>query len=79
MEHFSWFLKKALGGIIPGTFFILTVATVTYALTYNWSDPSGIRNQTAGNPLTASGWNLLVGNVDNLNERLTNAEGKLTS
>ena len=66
--------KKALNGIIPGLFFALTVASVTYALTYNWSDPSGIRGRTAGNPLSASGWNLLVGNVDNLNERLAAVE-----
>lgn len=64
-----------MNGIIPGLFFVLTVSSITYALTYNWSDPTSIRSRVAGNPLTSAGWNLLVGNVDNLNERLTNAEG----
>ena len=47
---------------------------IAYALTYSWSDPSALRGKTAGNPLPSSQWNLLVGNVDNLNERLSNAE-----
>ncbi len=34
---------------------------------------------TVGNPLTASGWNLLVRNVDNLNERITNTETTISS
>lgn len=67
--------KKAANGIVTGLFLMLTVASITYALNYNWSDPTSIRNRTAGNPLTSAGWNLLVGNVDNLNERLSNAEG----
>lgn len=47
---------------------------IAYALTYSWSDPSALRAKTSGNQLQSSQWNLLVGNVDNLNERLSNAE-----
>ena len=55
------------------------MAGVAFALTYNWTDPSALRGKTAGNPLQSSQWNLLVGNVDNLNERLANAEAAVAS
>ncbi|MFZ3233120.1 MAG: hypothetical protein WA194_06475 [Patescibacteria group bacterium] len=47
---------------------------IAFALTYNWSDPSALRGKAAGSQVLSSQWNLLIGNVDNLNERLTNAE-----
>lgn len=74
-QFLSWLGNKAANGVVTGLFLILTIVSVTYALNYNWSDPTSIRNQISGNPLTAAGWNLLVGNVDNLNERLLSAEG----
>lgn len=49
---------------------------IAFALTYNWSDPSALRGKASGNQVLSSQWNLLVGNVDNLNERLTNAESQ---
>lgn len=55
------------------------MAGAAYALTYNWTDPSALRGKVTGNQLQSSQWNLLVGNVDNLNERLANAETTVAS
>lgn len=78
-QFLSWFGKKAANGIATGIFIILTIASVAYALSYSWNDPTSIRNRTVGSPLTSTGWNLLVGNMDNLNERVTNAEATIVS
>lgn len=50
------------------------MAGAAYALTYDWSDPAALRGKASGNQLLSSQWNLLVGNVDNLNERLSGLE-----
>ena len=73
------FIKTALHGTVFGLFLVLSVAGITYALTFNWTGQSSIQNKSSGDPLTSSGWNLLVTNVDNLNERLMNAETTITS
>jgi hypothetical protein len=69
------FGKTAVHGIVFGTFVAMTVSGIAYALTYNWSDPSALRNKAAGDVLSSSQWNLLVGNVDNLNERVASLAG----
>lgn len=71
---FGDFLKTGFRGIIFGSFAAVFFTGIAYALTYNWSDPSALRGKVAGNVVQSSQWNLLVGNVDNLNERLSNAE-----
>ena len=55
------------------------MAGAAYALTYDWSDPAALRGKTSGNQLLSSQWNLLVGNVDNLNERLAGAEATVAT
>lgn len=52
---------------------------IAFALTYNWTDPSALRGKVTGNQLQSSQWNLLVGNVDNLNERLSSAEATVAT
>lgn len=60
-----------------GSFAALFMTGIAFALTYNWTDPSALRGKAAGNQLQSSQWNLLVGNVDNLNERLSSAEANV--
>ncbi|MDQ1343498.1 MAG: hypothetical protein QG650_217 [Patescibacteria group bacterium] len=76
---FGDFLKTGFRGIIFGSFAAVFFTGIAYALTYNWSDPSALRGKVAGNVVQSSQWNLLVGNVDNLNERLANAESAITT
>lgn len=52
---------------------------IAFAASHPWTEQSGLRSKSAGNELTASQWNQLVTNVDNLNERLDSAETAITS
>ena len=52
---------------------------IAFAASYSWTEQSAFRSKSAGDQLTASQWNQLVTNVDNLNERLASAEAAVTS
>jgi hypothetical protein len=67
--------KGAVFGIVAA----VSLTGMAYALTYNWSDPSALRGKISGDQLQSAQWNTLVTNVDNLNERLANAESALSA